>query len=268
MRLLLTSYQKSGTHQIYPMFIQDTGQSVGQLIDKAHLNIFGTEAFGNPPIDNLEEKLQETAAEIGNFTGKRFGHIAYHPLYGEATRTQPTKVVFNVRDPRDVVVSEYENLLRVRAGGGARAEGLWNVLLPDEGKHLIDSSDPIGWLIRLAAARWPNWLGWMDEDNVALIHYEDLRLRTPSTVTELREWLLGVGMPTYEWMVNRAGNRKAVTFRKGLIGEHKNYFNEGHWRLSDKLLTPILERLGYDREGLMIQEFCLYTPERRGILAD
>jgi len=260
MRLFLTCYQKSGTHQIYPMFAPD----MPQIIDEASVNLRGQgiERFGLSPAPLPSELSAKTVETLRSFPGKAFGHVAYLPEYAEALQVQPTKVILNVRDPRDVVIAEYESILKTRAMGGSEGEGLWNFHIPEEGNRLlIDTADPISWLIRLAALRWPNWLGWMKHDFVRVVHYETLRLRTAECVHEMLEWL-GPEIPTRaeHLMAMQSGNVKAPTFRKGLVGEHRTRFTKEHWRLSNELLGPILKRLGYNQLGLIPRKRCLWRP--------
>ena len=132
MRFLFTSYHKSGTHQAYPMFMDQ----IPHLIDHSNIQFKGADKWGMPASRFPNPRYLETIEELRNFTGKRFGHISYMPEYAEAIQAKPTKVVFNVRDPRDVVIAEYENIkTKVRTGPGL---GMWNIHFAEHGKILSE----------------------------------------------------------------------------------------------------------------------------------
>jgi hypothetical protein len=250
MRLLLTSYPKSGTHQIYPMF----QPSMINIEDRSSMNLKGTDKFGfpYPSADFPLPGHKKTYSDIVAFKGKAFGHLAYLPEFAQACQTTPTKVIFNVRDPRDIIISELENMRSKKSVGKI---GLWDTFLEAEGKYLSDTDDPIALLIKFASARWPNWLGWLDHPSVEICHYEDLRSYTDQAVAKLCR-VVDPGLLGHdkEWMVKRAQSKKSATFRKGLIGEHRRYFTGIHWALCDQYLSSIMARLGYNREGRIWSE--------------
>lgn len=243
MRFLFTSYHKSGTHQAYPMFMDQ----IPHIVDHSNIQFLGADKWGMPASRFPNPRYTETIDELRSFTGKRFGHVAYMKEYGDAIRAKPTKVILNVRDPRDVVIAEYENIkIKMRTGPGL---GMWNIHFAEYGKLLSEMDDPIAILIELAAIRWPHWLGWLDHDFTYLLHFEDLRDKTTQTVQSVRGFLAGIPLMSEISMVKSVRNKNVPTFRKGLVGEHRNYFTDYHWELSDRLLLPIMERMGYNREG-------------------
>ena len=242
MRLFITSYQKSGTHQIMPMFVvrpDVVDRSLNEMIDvpaKYNLNAEINLAGVRETVENLR------VFKLGS--SKAFGHLSYMPEYAKVLEETNTKVLFNIRDPRDIVIAEYENALRKFERGENMP--LWNFYDSEKEEYLFRSKDPIAELIVFAAARWPRWLGWLDHDFVKPVKYEDLRLRTRETVEELIKWLNGVGCSGVDTMVKEAipkpGN---PTFRKGEPGEWKTVFTPHHIELADKLLSGTIKRLGY-----------------------
>lgn len=256
MRLFLTSYMKSGTHQALQMIMH----GVENIVDRADMLNYGLEDYWHKvwedhqlvekPIKHPECKrpfprMVETLNALESFPSKAFGHIPYLPEYAEALRTQPTKVLFNIRDPRDVIVSEYMNLKRNHKKSMQNI-GHLNLLLPN-GIYLYKSPDPIAELIKLSPILWANWYGWLDEDFTVVLKYEDLRLRSKTTIKELVKSLGGCNLPSPDIMEAQAKDTDwSTTFRKGLVSEWKLIFTPKHRVMADELLQPVLDRLGYN----------------------
>ena len=242
MRLFITSYQKSGTHQIIPIFVRRP-----DVVDRSGNELINAPAKYGLSTEINPDGVLETVKNLRIFkqgSDKAFGHITYLPEYAKALEETDTKVLFNIRDPRDVIVAEYENAQRKFRDGDNMP--LWNFYDSKEGEHLYRSKDPIAELIVLASTRWPQWLGWLDHDFVKPVKYEDLRLRTRETLEELAEWLGGFGCSDMNTMVRNASPKpKNPTFRKGKPGEWRTTFTSHHVKLSMKLLGDIIERLGY-----------------------
>jgi hypothetical protein len=246
MRLFITSYQKSGTHQIMPMFLPN----IPDVVDRSwNCWINAPERYGlNRKIN--QKGLAEVITNLRTFkhgATKAFGHLSYTPEYAEVFMETHTKVLFNIRDPRDVIVSEYENAKRHYAEG-RKEMALYNFLDKEDGICLFDKDDPITELIILAGARWPNWLGWLKHDFVLPVKYEDLRLNIQEASEKIFRWLEGTNCNSIAEMVKKAQpDSSNPTFRKGLVGEWKTTFEPHHVKLSEKLLGGIIEALGYEK---------------------
>lgn len=238
-RLFITSYQKSGTHQIMPAF-----EITADIVDRSHNGTYTMPDYVGLKKTVCEEGVQVTVKELEEFGGWKFGHISYLPEFANALQKQPTKVLFNVRDPRDVVVSEYYNMLKKAKKNPAHA--LWNFTLKD-GKSVLYSGDPIKHLIEFASCRWINWLGWMDHDFVYTMKYEDLRLNGLETLEKIKEFLLPEIRINPAWNLERAKPRpRNPTFRRGVPGEWKEVFTSAHKEQAEKQLGEIILRLGYE----------------------
>jgi len=243
MRLFITSYQKSGTHQIMPIFVVRP-----DVVDRGHSQwVDVPDRFGlNKEInwDGVHETV-ENLRVFRNNSMRAFGHIAYMPHYAEVLEQTNTKVLFNIRDPRDVVVAEYENARR-QFKADPTGSPLWNFMDTQSGKRIFEKDDPISDLIVLAAARWPRWLGWMEHDFVKVVKYEDLRLRTKETLEDICDWMDGHFCdPIGEMMSNAIPKPKNPTFRKGNVGDWKRTFRPHHVKLAQELLEDVLLQMGY-----------------------
>jgi hypothetical protein len=244
MRLFITSYQKSGTHQIMPMF----GGMMPDVVDRAHSTYIDVpDRFGLNKDINWGG-VTETANNLRQFKhgeNKAFGHLAYMPEYEKVFRETDTKVIFNVRDPRDVIVAEYENARR-KLEADPKSIPLWDFYDEEAGMRIFQKPDPITDLIIFAAARWPHWLGWLDCDFVLKIKYEDLRLRKTETVQKIFEFAQPAGIPDQRALAKGTEPKpQNPTFRKGTPGDWKITFKLHHMELAEKLLMDTMERLGY-----------------------
>ena len=246
MRLFITSYHKSGTHQIMPMFTP----RCPDVVDRSHVDWINVpDKYGlNREVNH--PGVIETCENLRNFkegSKRAFGHLAYRPEYAKVFMETSTKVIFNVRDPRDIVVSEYHNAQR-KFAKNPNDMPLWNYLDQETGEFLHRKEDPITELIIFAAARWPQWIGWLDYDFVLQIKYEDLRLHTKETVDKMRSWLNNQECFSADLMISKAQPDKGnPTFRRGIPGEWKTTFKSHHVELANELLGGIIDRLGYER---------------------
>jgi hypothetical protein len=168
------------------------------------------------------------------------------PEYAEVLEETDTRVIFNVRDPRDVVVAEYENAKR-KLEADPKDIPLWDFYDSEAGMRIFEKDDPITDLIILASARWPRWLGWLDHDFVLKIKYEDLRLKTHETTLEIFQWAQPMGIPDARTLAEGAKPQDGnPTFRRGIPGDWKRTFELHHAKLAKELLSDIVERMGYE----------------------
>lgn len=239
MRLFLTSFQKSGTHQIMPAL-----QIGPDVWDRSHNGLHSApKKYCTPNIN--PEGIESTCQQLAEFQDKAFGHVTYLSEFAEAIQVQPTKVLFNVRDPRDVIVSEYFSIRKIY-GVGDGGVGWPNLFNCETGKYLIENDDPIRELIELDATRWPNWIGWLQHDFVLKIRYEDLRTDGVAEIHKIAEWLQPYKIRPELCVPRLYPAQSNPTFRKGAIGEWKETFSNEHTKLAERLLGDVITRLGYE----------------------
>lgn len=243
MRLFITSYQKSGTHQIVPAF--GVKKHIVGRVCQDMARVEGWDIAHRP----ITERMGETTSDLINFKDRAFAHLPYLPEYAEALQAVPTKVLFNVRDPRDIVVANFYNINKVYYKGkypGAKGLGHLNFVNSETKKLLIEMPDPISELIKIEAKRWPEWLGWLKHDFVMMVKYEDLRTNADEIVTKIAEFLLpyGIGIPTV--VGNLRPQHSNPTFRAGRIGDWRREFNEQQKELANELFAETLEILEYE----------------------
>jgi hypothetical protein len=242
MRLFITSYQKAGTHQIMPAF-----GATEQVVGRAYVDMAAVRGYGMTGINH--DGIDETCDHLRRFEEKAFGHLPYLPEYAEAIQAQPTKVLFNVRDPRDVVVANYYSIQKVYYKTDPPGKkGLGHLNLADEktGELVILKKDPIAALIEIEAYRWPAWLGWLNHDFVMKVKYEDLRLAGIETLKKILEFTMPYSFHVYSVNDAMVPNHANPTFRSGRIGDWKTEFKPHHKKLAEKLMGKTIERLGYE----------------------
>lgn len=192
------------------------------------------------------DRIESAAALLKGFSGRAFGHFTYLPEYAEAIQKKPTRVFFNVRDPRDVIISELETARRdhpdSKKKGGV---DLWSTWGGYERHLTFSGPDPIAELIEVAAGRWLSWLGWLDHDFVMKVKYEDLRLRKATTIKKIKEFCPHSSSASKMAKDSMPGSTNP-TFRKGKVGEWKRYFEPHHKELVEHLMGEIFEKLEYE----------------------
>jgi hypothetical protein len=105
------------------------------------------------------------------------------------------------------------------------------------------------------ADRFAPYLGWLGQDEVLSIHFEDLindRLATLNRI--LDHFLARVPLPTprHEILDALEGSinpKRSPTFRSGKTGEWRKYFTEEHKQMFNSVAGDLLVRLGYERQN-------------------
>ena len=243
-RLFLTSYQKSGTHQIMPAL----GISK-DIVDRSWIDFtkipkrYGTQRRRN------EEGIKETCQALIEFKERAFGHLPYVPEYIDALQSQPTKILFNVRDPRDIVVANLYSINKIyhrTDPPGGKGNGHLNLMDYIENKLLIEKDDPIADLIQVESCRWKEWLGWLNHDCVFKIKYEDLRTDGVKTLEKVASFVSPYSLNAEEIFGRLSPRHSNPTFRAGRIGDWKEEFQPHHKKLAEELLGGIIQKLGYE----------------------
>ena len=236
MRLFLTTYNKTGTHQIMPAL-----RIFNDVEDRSNNSLSYVSRYVPDRIDAYidDEGVKRTCEDLKSFEVHAFGHLSYMPEFVDALQTRPTKVIFNVRDPRDVIVAELHNMMK-------HGYNSWlNFPLIDKSCYVSDD-DPISHLIDFAT-RWYRWIGWLDHDFVYKVKYEDLRLHPEETVVDMWKWLgddyrIDTGA-VVRGLLPKDHN---PTFRKGAVGDWKEHFTDAHKKKAEEMLGEIITLLGYD----------------------
>lgn len=137
-----------------------------------------------------------------------------------------SRIVYAVRDGRDVMVSFYEYRKKIDAG-------LASVPFSDflRRPHAGFSSAAAHWAAHVQA--------WLAHDDVLPVYYEDMHDDFARVVGQLSEFL---GLPhradLFDVVMSRnpaaAGATTAVLFRKGKVGDHAAYFSSDDYAFFDR----------------------------------
>lgn len=250
-KLYLNGFPKSGLHLARQMALC----YCRPLFLKNWVGTFKANGWSSEWVD-LDRPLKLLAALGVSPMSFTKGHSGYHPVIAGCLRSARVCTVFVYRDFRDVAVSQMYHILSddderfVHPGKDKyRALGNKDAVL----RAVITGLDEYPGLI----TRWAQYASWLDQDWVLALSYEDMRLRPEIAAGRFLEHMLSaydIALSSVEDMeletshlVDALGDtHKASTFRRGLVGGWKEYFNpELEQVFKDHDIDNWLERLGY-----------------------
>ncbi len=105
------------------------------------------------------------------------------------------------------------------------------------------------------ADRFAPYLGWLDHDEVLIIHFEDLIHDRAATLTQIMDHLI-IRAPLHatrqlilDSLETSINPKKSPTFRSGKTGEWKKYFTDEHKKIFKEAAGDLLVKLGYEKDG-------------------
>ena len=162
---------------------------------------------------------------------------------------------FIFRDPRDVVVSHVFYVTDMEAH---HVHHKYYQSLPDFNSRLTASilgrPDANVEFLNIAD-RFAPYLGWLDQDEVLAIHFEDLIKDRATALTRIMDHLLQrVPLHTprqliLESLETSINPKKSPTFRSGKTGEWKKYFTDEHKKIFKDAAGDLLVKLGYEKDN-------------------
>ncbi|MGF1641739.1 MAG: hypothetical protein ACFCUO_12385 [Rhodospirillales bacterium] len=189
------------------------------------------------------------------------GHLPWRDEIGTVLRDRGHAVLFNIRDPRDILVSQLRYIL------GLRRHYLHERLLsgyPDDDRRLlalITGAPPRG--DREAAPLHPfgrrlrQRLGWRTAPGVHVTRFEELvgargggdpraqRRTIAAVAAHVRRSLDDRAL---EALVDRLAGSGSFTFRRGVIGDWRNHFTDAHKAAFKEQAGQALIELGYETD--------------------
>ncbi len=248
--LLGISFPKSGTHLLDQILL---GFSKVAPFSK-RLHSFYAEYEGESGVKSAPEQA------LAWLDSLRPGDVASVHLFA---RDEAIKRVcsssfvpyFIFRDPRDVAVSHvfYVTDMETR-----HIHHDYYQSLPDFDARLkvsILGRPDAGVEFPDIAARFAPYLGWLDQDEVLAIHFEDLINDRASSLTRIMDHLLArAPLPSTRQLIldsleSSINPTKSPTFRSGKTGEWKKYFKEEHKELFKDVAGDLLMKLGYEKNN-------------------
>lgn len=194
------------------------------------------------------DRLTQHAASLSN--GQLLcAHIQYSSAIDDFLRERGIKVVFSLRDPRDILVSR-AHYIYVTPDHYLHGLALRYPNLRDRIAVLIEG-EPNSRLVPYREILL-GFAGWLSTDAI-VVRFEDLadQHRRPGVVTDVFGRL---GIPVDEVRREKIAastvSAASPTFRRGTSGEWKDVFNESLLRLFHDAVGDILPVLGYREEGI------------------
>lgn len=162
---------------------------------------------------------------------------------------------FIFRDPRDVVVS---HVFYVTDMAARHIHHDYYASLPDFDARLrvsILGRPDANVEFPDIAARFAPYLGWLGQDSVMKIHFENLINDRATTLNRIIDHLIArVSLQTPRELILAAlessiNPKRSPTFRSGKAGEWKKYFTEEHKKIFKDVAGDLLVRLGYEKDN-------------------
>jgi sulfotransferase 6B1 len=183
----------------------------------------------------------------------RVSHIPFCEAYLKPIRHKNIRVIFIIRDPRDVVVSNAKYVTEIDYTHRThRAMSKFD----NENDRLLAVICGIEGLLAPVEQVWKRFLGWMSAPNTLLVRFEDLigpkgggdEARQIETV---RAILRHLGIDPNSEIVSRVTDSvyspDVSTFRQGRIGNWKDHFGEIHKAEFKQRTGSLLLDLGYEQ---------------------
>lgn len=236
-RVLINSIPKAGTHLL------ETALEHYSLLRNA----------GRRTISSWEEPNEATLNTLRTVGKGQFlnGHLCAHSSLFEIVRGESIKVLFVIRDPRDVVVSHFKYVTGMDRTHWAHEH--YAKLETDHDRLMAsivgvaDIKPSIGEVLR-------RFQPWMDLDEVLVCRFEDLigpsgggdEQRQHNILARISAHI-GISMSDKElsYISGRVFSSKSSTFRRGEAGGWTRYFEEDHIRAFKRVAGKELIAYGY-----------------------
>jgi len=237
----ITTFHKCGSNWFRQIFRSVAEDQHGQYLPHSP-NTGGINdpvKFGDGPIFNI-------------FPG---GHKNTLSGIAEETDFNNPKIVFCVRDPKDALVSQFYSWKYSHKNNNAEIRHyrkLFSTMSPVEGMNLLLTDNKLKFLNQLNC-----WIGELSAGGHILFRYEDLKSDFFKTMrTVLSELGLFLDEETLSQIkqdtaFSRKAKRKPGTedrhshYRKGIVGDHRNYFNQELTQLYEDSYGDIARLIGY-----------------------
>lgn len=195
------------------------------------------------------------------------GHFRYSSLR-KIRRNRGASIVYLYRDPRDYIISIIHHIRHSILTEASSRRTLFRSLSDDDcirfiitGSLLIDGRPPV--TSEGVRAMCTEMLRWIDDPQVFSMRYEDMvhgdrttevltRCHRHMNATVSEEWIQI--LESANQFKNLTGGRKpgeeetTSHYRKGIVGDWKNYFTEEHKALFKEVAGEQLIKLGYEED--------------------
>lgn len=195
--------------------------------------------------------------------------IAYGHLHAQpevvAHLSQPSFAsYFILRDPRDVVVSHVHYITEMEPNHIHHRYYKEDLHTFDERLRtsILGIPDP-NIPFPDIAARFQPFLGWLEQEQVLIVHYEDFITDRDETLGKVLDHAVRAGFPLVGQKYTKQLTRpealqiladsidplRSPTFRSGKVGGWKAKFSDENTRLFKEISGDLLTRLGYEKNN-------------------
>lgn len=240
-KVLLNSIPKAGTHLLeraldpFPL-IRNSGQKT---------------LMAPKELDNhiLQKVLSVKRGQFLN------AHLPAHPLLLQKLSESDIKVLFMIRDPRDVAVSRVKYAVNID-----RTHKTTKYLagLKDDNERIEASIRGVPGILLPVHEIFEQFSPWLEHRNVMVCRFEDLvgergggdKNKQIQLVKNLIIFLeVEVEEKKIEYIAGKIFSPKSSTFNKGTIGGWRTIFNTNHQKMFMDTGTEILDIYGYGVNG-------------------
>lgn len=240
---------KSGSHLI----IQVLGglPELGPFVNPGFPPVNRSEDNSKLPDDDILANIQRMRpGDIG------YGYIGAQDPFIDALSRPGRATVFLYRDPRDMIISHIFYATQMHPGHWMRHYYTERLHTMEERINAaIQGVDEPGSELTEVRKRYEGYLGWLDQDGVLSLRFEDLIQDREATLGLLLDYLEKRGFtPTaprqtaIETLSSAIAPRKSGTFRKGVPGNWKEHFTEANKAIFKGKTGDLLITLGYEED--------------------
>jgi len=179
-------------------------------------------------------------------------HLAHSDWIMEIMRSREVKVIFMIRDPRDIAVSRYKYVAEIDYLHPANK--LFSAM-ENDAERLSASIVGIEGIMPGIGEMLERFQGWIGEESVLVLRFEDLIGARGGGVDEVRFCqlkrilqFLGIYMTeqNLELLDKKIYRKTSSTHRKGIIGSWHAEYSEEHTRAFHDAVGCLLNRYGYE----------------------
>lgn len=161
-----------------------------------------------------------------------------------------------IRDPRDMLVSHVFYATTMHSGH--RMHQYYKSLdnFDDCLKVAIHGINKNGLKLPSVRERYESMTEWFEQPPVMVIRFEDLINNRKQTINAMLDHLGSSGYESklprelaVQRIIAAIKPQRSGTFRKGIVGDWRNYFKEEHKRLFQENAANLLIRFGYEKNN-------------------
>jgi len=237
-KILVNSIPKAGTH----------------LMETTLNLVPGLVFSGNRAMLDWDECTASTMRKLRKIKKGQFAnaHLPAHTRLLEEIEKQDIKVIFMIRDPRDVIVSHAKYVNEIDTTHPSHKV---MALLPDEDARLMAVIQGVEGFSAAVDDLWGKYDAWFKHSSVCVVKFEELigergggseedQLSTLDRVVKH----IGLNLTEGEILdiAHNVFNPRSPTFRKGATGNWKKHFKEEHILEFNRRAGGLLGRIGYE----------------------